>query len=308
MQIPEYFRDQIARCFGERGEEWLTNLPQILNQCLQKWDLTECRIAEGLSINLVCFAQSPDYGNVVLKVGAPHSELYTEMKALTLYQGRNICKCYDSDMELGAFLLERVNPGQDLTSVKDIRAQLMIAADLIVKLPIPIPKNLQGLPTYSDWINRAFTRARKENLVGEKMLSLIEVAEQLFIEIENGDRPKVLLHGDLHHWNILQDENEGWKAIDPHGVIGVPCMESARFMNNHIDEVEGAGKLDHLDDMVTVFSTKFGESKRTIAICLFVLDVLSTCWTFEEAKPDKEELMRKIDRCQFIFDYIRSLK
>ncbi|WP_373298360.1 aminoglycoside phosphotransferase family protein [Paludibacterium paludis] len=29
-----------------------------------------------------------------------------------------------------------------------------------------------------------------------------------------------LLHGDLHHDNVLFDSSHGWLAIDPKGVIG----------------------------------------------------------------------------------------
>ena len=35
--------------------------------------------------------------------------------------------------------------------------------------------------------------------------------------------PQMLLHGDLHHWNILSDADRGWMAIDPKGVIGASC-------------------------------------------------------------------------------------
>lgn len=306
MQIPEYFKNKMISMFGQEGQTWVEDSPQILDQCIKKWNLTNCSFIKDMSVNLVCFAESPDYGEVVLKIDGPHPEKYTEMKAMSLYKGRNMCQCYDTDMNLGALLLERIIPGCDLTVVEDTHTQLMIAAELISKLPIQVKKN-HGIPTYADKINRAFKRARKENIVGGKMLSFIDEAERLFSQLENGDRPKVLLHGDLHHWNILQDQNGAWKAIDPQGVIGAACMESARFMDNHINMVEEDKKSEHLDEMIRVFSTKFGETKRTIAICLFVLCVLSTCWTFEEANPDPDDLREGIDKCEFVLNYIKTL-
>lgn len=305
MQIPEYFCAKVTRAFGAPGEEWLAELPHILHTCIEKWQLTDCTVAENLSINLVCFARSPQYGEVVLKIGTPNPEIYTEMTALSLYNGRHTCRCHAQDHDLRAMLLERVIPGENLTSVPDLRAQLEIAANLIPQIPIPLTED-HGLPTYNQWLQKAFTRARQEGRVGVLMFSLIDAAEELFQELEAEERPKVLLHGDLHHWNILKDENGVWKAIDPHGVIGVACMESARFMNNHIDMVAEEKKLAHLDEMISVFSAAFHEPKRVLAICLFVLFVLSTCWTYEELDPVQEDLIRLTRNCQLILDYVRS--
>lgn len=306
MNIPEVFIDKVKRGFGEKGEKWLLEIPKILNLCIEKWNLTDCYPVEDLSVNLVCLAQSVDYGPVVLKIEGPHPEKYTEMKALSLYGGRNICKCYDLDMELGVLLLERITPGPNLTTLQDLDKQLMIAADLISKLPIEV-NDTEGLPTYDDWINRAFKRARKEGKVGAQMLSLMESAEKLYQGLKVNHRPKVLLHGDLHHWNILQGKDGLWKAIDPQGVIGIPCMESARFINNQIDMVKESEKLEHLNKMLEVFASKFNETKGIIATCYFVHNVLSTCWTFEEANPDPKDLEKSIDKCQYIFDYIMNM-
>lgn len=305
MQIPEYFCSKIVRAFGEPGQRWLDELPQVLNKCMENWQLTDCTVAEGLSINLVCFAKSAEYGEVVLKIGSPNAEIFTEMTALSLYAGRHICRCYAVDKDLRALLLERIIPGQNLTAVADLRAQLDIAANLISHIPIPLTED-HGLPTYTHWVQKAFTRAREEGKVGREMLSLIDAAEELFAELEMESRPQMLLHGDLHHWNILMDEKGVWKAIDPHGVVGMACMEAARFMNNHIDMVVDAEKLPHLDEMVSVFSAVFHEPKRVLAICLYVLFVLSTCWTYEEDDPAEEGLIRMTENCQRILGYVRA--
>jgi streptomycin 6-kinase len=37
-----------------------------------------------------------------------------------------------------------------------------------------------------------------------------------------------VLHGDLHHDNVLRAGREPWLAIDPHGVVGDPGTSSAR--------------------------------------------------------------------------------
>ena len=43
-----------------------------------------------------------------------------------------------------------------------------------------------------------------------------------------------MLHGDLHHHNILKSsiENDAWIVIDPKGVIGEPACEVSAFLRN----------------------------------------------------------------------------
>ncbi len=298
MQIPDTFTAKISRVFGDEGRAWLERLPQILAACRQRWGLTDIRVAPGLSYNLICFAQSPTHGAVALKVGVPHPELFSEMKALKLYAGRPICACYDADEELGALLLERVAPGNDLRTVTSASERFRIAAELFVTLPVPA---VEGFPAYADWVRRAFARARREGRAGADLLSLVEVAERYFSQIDTPDRPQVLLHGDLHHMNILQD-GESWKAIDPKGAVGVACLEPARFMQNEFDMGDPADRLERLDQMCSVFAERLGEPKRVMAMCVFVDQVLGTVWGVEE-NVAPSELAAAVQRCQELLNY-----
>ena len=320
MSIPEYFKAKIRRCFGTKGANWLSRLDELLHRCLIKWNLSHCHLATNLSVNLVCFAESSDYGHVVLKIGVPHPELYTEVTALSLYNGGKICLCYDSDADIGAMLLERVIPGHNLKVLQDERECIQIAADVISTLPIPINDD-NILPRFSDWIEKAFSRVRRENKVGERWLFFVDQAERWFQEIDALECQQVLLHGDLHHENILYDKSGQWKAIDPKGVIGFPCMEAARFIQNQLGwnitrnarfgKVNLKDKLSCLDEMVTVFGTAFDRPKRTIAICAFIDCVLSRSWTFEEyLQPEElsEARTEAINSSEFYLNFIKSIE
>jgi streptomycin 6-kinase len=306
MKLPAYFIEKIRNAFGEKGEKWLENLPQIYSKCIKKWSLINCSLAGDLSHNLIVFATSPEYGSVALKIGVPHADLYTEMRALALYEGRNICRCYDVDKEIGAILIERISPGVNLKSEKNHSTQIKIASEVIANLAIPVEED-HNLPSYSYWLNKAFSRAREEDKIVQKMHSLMDSAERMYREIEASDRPKILLHGDLHHYNILQDHNGEWKAIDPKGVIGQACMDCARFMENQLDMVQYEEQKKYLDEMITVFSTTFKESKQTIATCLFIDYVLSTCWTFEDGKLTHAKQLEAIDRFECVTRYLKDI-
>ena len=63
----------------------------------------------------------------------------------------------------------------------------------------------------------------------------------------------VVLHGDLHHYNILAATREQSLAIDPQGVIGEPEYEVGALLRNPFDLVKWQGlrgimlrRIEHL--------------------------------------------------------------
>ena len=70
--------------------------------------------AKSLSINLIIFAKSAIYGDVILKLAGPHGERLTEVTALQIFNGEHACKCLDFEKSMGALLLERIYPGKRL--------------------------------------------------------------------------------------------------------------------------------------------------------------------------------------------------
>ncbi len=94
--------------------------------------------------------------------------------------------------------------------------------------------------------------------------------------------PDVLLHGDLHHSNILQDGDD-WVVIDPKGVIGERAYEVVAFIRNPIPEL-----LNHADAPNIIHNrvTRLAEllelpSQRILDWC-FVQGVLSWVWAIED--------------------------
>ncbi|HKA75114.1 MAG TPA: aminoglycoside phosphotransferase family protein [Xanthobacteraceae bacterium] len=70
------------------------------------------------------------------------------------------------------------------------------------------------------WIARR-AESRQAVIPGE----MLQRACALFGELTPSPGERKLLHGDLHHDNILWDATRGWVAVDPKGVIGEPAYE-----------------------------------------------------------------------------------
>jgi streptomycin 6-kinase len=96
----------------------------------------------------------------------------------------------------------------------------------------------------------------------------------------------VLLHGDLHHDNILQNGND-WVVIDPKGVIGEPAYEVAAFIRNPIPEL-----LTHADapniihNRIARFANLLELPSQRILDWCFVQAVLSWVWAIEDLSPE----------------------
>ncbi|MDP4087774.1 MAG: aminoglycoside phosphotransferase family protein [Bacillota bacterium] len=295
LPIPENFRDTILRCFKADGEAWLKKLPDLLETLIRRWELTDCRVEKNLSIHYICYAHSQRYGDVVLKTGVPHLELYSGMDALIYYNGRYSCRVYEADREHGAMLMERVSPGTRLRDEADFQKRIKVGTELAEKLPLVIHEP-HNFPLFQAQMEKAFNRARREGCAPDAFISMLSLAEKLYEEIKSLDRQKVLLHGDMHHENILKDAAGNWKVIDPQGRIGEHCLEAGRFLLNEWGWFDGIGDLKLTTKCLDAFADALGESRRTIASACFLDYALSSCWSLEDGSSPEvlEEPLRQM--------------
>ena len=284
MDLPPQLIEKAHRFFGDEGKAWLVRLPEILGQCRAKWGLPEGEMCPDMSINFIEFTQTPEGIPVALKVGVPHAEMFTEMEALRLYEGRNAVQLLDTDRELGAILMRRVMPGTMLWKLNDNQEEAQIAGRVMRDLRVPVPE-AHGLPRFRRWVERAFRLTRTEWDLEERMpRDLLNRAEAAFEEIDRTKLCDVVLHGDLHHENILLDDEHGWTIIDPKGVIGAPCLEVGRFLQNQIpSDLSMAQREGMLQTRVQILTDELGFAPELIAASGLVDYVLSHCWSLEEA-------------------------
>lgn len=237
----------------------------------------------NMSMNYIEFTTTATGEAVALKVGVPHAELFTEMEALCLYDGRGAARLLDADRELGAILMQHLQPGTMLWQLGNNRRETRIATSVMSVLPVPVPST-HGFPTFSRWVERAFRLTRTEWDPQELMpRDLIDRAEKAFREIERNTTGDVVLHGDLHHENVLLDDRSGWIAIDPKGVIGPPCLEVGRFVQNQLPSGLPAERREEIvRERVHILSAELGYTRETVAASALVDCVLSHCWCFED--------------------------
>jgi streptomycin 6-kinase len=234
MLIPEALARNVGEAWGDPGREWLRELPGVAAGVLRDWELTAGEPYE-LSFNWVVPVRRADGTPAVLKLGVPQSgHLTSEATALTFFGGRGAVEVLAYDAARGALLIERAEPGtmvRELVPERDEQATAVLI-DTMRRLHRPPPPGL-ALEELSGR-TESFAAHLRRFAPGDDPVPryLVERAGRLFGELCATATERVVLHGDLHHDNVLAAGREPWLAIDPHGVIGDPGYELGAMLYN----------------------------------------------------------------------------
>jgi streptomycin 6-kinase len=242
--IPDEFAHKMIALAGAEGHAWIDRLPSILAACEQRWGLT-IGLPFDLSFNYVAPAIRSDGTPVVVKAFLPNGET-SQVEALRLFDGHGMVRLLSWDPDDEVMLLERLRPGTLLSTEEDDEKVTSIAASVMRQIWRTVPPG-HTFPTVSDW-GKGFARLRQHygGGCGPFPVALLEEAETLFSELNASIAEPVLLHGDLHHENILAAEREPWLAIDPKGVVGEPAYETGALLRNQLSVVLKAPQPDRV--------------------------------------------------------------
>jgi streptomycin 6-kinase len=277
---------------GPEGVEWLKKLPNILAECERRWALTISPPFPELSYNYTAPATHRDGTPLVVKAGFSSSELRSEADALRLYAGRGAARLLDFDPELAVLLIERVAPGTMLISVKDDSEATSIAASVMKRLRRPVTAEEARLfPTVGEWAQGlGKLRERFGGGTGPFREGLVDQAEGLYAELLPSMGEPVLLHGDLHHYNILAAEREPWLAIDPQGVIGEAEYETGALLRNPTPDVVFEPDLPRLlSRRMDQLAEELGYDRERIWGWAVAQAVLSAWWYIDDAGLNNQE-------------------
>jgi len=293
MNLPEQFSKTITDTFGDEGKEFLNQLPKLIEHWELEWGIFCLPPYPNLSYNYVAPADRPDSTELVLKLGVPNAELTFEVEALRFYGGRGAVRLVRARADQGAVLLERIRPATPLSDLGDDDAATEIAAQVMRELWRPAPEN-SSFPTVEQWA--AGMRKLRENFGGRTGpfdAKLVDLSERLFEDLIPSQGERVLLHGDLHHYNIVQDHLRGWLAIDPKGVIGEREYEVGALLRNPVPQVFTwpdleqitARRIDQLAELLDF-------DKQRLIKWAMAQAVVSAWWSYEDSTGGIEEMMR----------------
>lgn len=219
-KLPPALIQHLQNVHGELAEQWLNELPKLLDEYAHKWQLTLGACYADASFNFVAPALLNNGEKVVLKCGIPHEAMQHEIAALQYFNGIGAARLLQAEQDKGIFLLEQVTPGTLLETHADENKTTVLAVKLMNQLHKPLAEKL-AFPNLQDWFN-GFDKlyAQFNGKTGPFPKILVDSAKGISHELLSSMSDPVLLHGDLHYANILFSDRHGALAIDPKGVMG----------------------------------------------------------------------------------------
>ena len=269
---------------GDAGRRWLAGLPALIEYCARRWALRVEPPFPELSYNYAAPATGTAGEPLVLKLGVPHPELTSEIAALRHYDGRGAVQLLAADDARGVLLLERLQPGRMLSELEDDDVATAIAAQVMRGLWRPPPEEgVERFRTVEQWAS-GMQRLREEfdGGCGPFPRRLVEQAETLFAELMPSEATPVLLHGDLHHYNILSAGEDKWLAIDPKGVLGEPAYEVGALMRNPFGVAQWPDLSRRLQRRADILADALDLDRQRILGWSLAQAVLSAWWSYED--------------------------
>jgi streptomycin 6-kinase len=267
------------------GMEFYSKILNDLDKHTVLWDLSELEQIDYYSVNCIFKCVSNKHGLCVLKIGNNPQEVKNEYNILSEYSGTQFCRVYEADIANSVLLIELIMPGTQLRAETSLDKRLDIFHRLSQGLHKK-PALKENYPTYIGWVSQIteYMRNRKDHkMLYEKMAH----AEQVCRVLCDKYHGEMLLHGDLHHDNILLDGDNNYRIIDPKGVIGDVVFDIPRFILNEFDDVIDDGFQKKYMHITKMLSKKFIIPEYDIRKLTYVEMCMGNCWNVEDGEePD----------------------
>ena len=282
-EIPAPLVRTVVRAWGARGRRWLAELPTLVDVIAEDWGIDVGEPFALLSYHWVGPVTTADGRPAVLKVGLTEpGHLNDEAAALRAYGGQGAVRLLAYDAARGALLLERAQPG---TPARDLVPHADEAAtDAVIGALRQLHRTPPaGVPDVADQ-GVAFNQYLRDFPAGGPLpRDVVERAGRLFAELCASADRRVLLHGDLHHDNLLRAEREPWLAIDPDGVAGDPGYDLGALLYNPDPDLRDDALLALVPGRVERLADGLGVPFERAVAWGFVKAVLSEVWSTEDA-------------------------
>jgi streptomycin 6-kinase len=251
----------------------------IVDGFLQRWDLIpdgDPIVTHSSQLLPVCRGDQP----AMLKVATEPEE--TRGAALMVWwEGDGAARVLAHDG--AALLLERATGTRSLIEMvragQDDEASRIIC-DVVARLHAPRGSLPTGLVPLTEWFRYLWPAA---DTYGGILRRSADMATVLLYD----QRDISVLHGDIHHGNILDFGPHGWLAIDPKGLIGERGYDLANtFCNPHQEMLTARERLSRRADVISA-ATQLDRTRLLQWVLAYA--GLSAAWFLGGAVGDSAE-------------------
>lgn len=252
---------------------------------MDQWSLSNLQAIYEREQSAVWSAESDRFGSVILKWNST-GQLASEYRMLRDLQGKRSCQVYEYDEARGLLLEERILPGTVLRQEPSREKRIEALASAFWEIHVP----QQEGETYLDWLDKACTFCETHDVSGD-LSRMAKQARYICAELFEKYPERVLLHGDLHHDNLLLRSDGSYAVIDPKGVVGPEILDLPRFVLNEADMRDDPA---HMERVISLVSCSVGYPEEDLRKALFVEAVLANVWLVEDGLPVRGNWMELV--------------
>lgn len=193
-----------------------------LGRLVEQWALVPA--GEPILTHASCLLPATRDGQpVMLKTSAQPDEV-RGFALLDWWQGHGAVRVLERESD--ALLMERATGGSlvQMSQAGNDTEAIAIICDLLGRLHSGRNGPAPPLVLLSDWFASLFATDAHE--------PFIKRGKTLASELLGDPEPPTVLHGDMHHGNVVQLSTGDWRAIDPQGLLGPRGYDYANIFRN----------------------------------------------------------------------------
>jgi streptomycin 6-kinase len=266
-----------------------------IDDLVRTWKLTVDEIVETDSSFLAFGIRGRQ--PVVLKVVKHDGDEWHAGDVLDAFCGHGVVRVFEHVP--GAMLLERATPGRSLARMaidgSDDDATAVLASVMQQMSARTVPARCATVQQWGKSFERYVT-SRDRQIASD----LVEDGQRAYARLAGSQGRLRLLHGDLHHDNVLSDSRRGWLAIDPKGVIGEAEYEVGAAIRNPSEDPDLFTAPRTIERRLEYFARILNLNLDRALRWAFAQAVLSAIWSVEDggavAPTDSSIRLAKIIR------------
>lgn len=209
---------------------------------LERWNLASDGAPFTTHSSLLWPVLRANGQKAMLKIPDPCSDEARGADLLTLWDGGGAVRLLERDAHVQ--LLERLVAPSGEQSLEEmfvdgkIEQATHILCDVIDQLHDKVPN--QDLPGYLIPVTEQagsmayfLQEGRPKGAMPALFAEALHLSKELYKE-----KGHILLHGDIHHFNVMQNEQGRWLSLDPKGLLGPKAYEYSNIFCNPYKHTE----------------------------------------------------------------------
>jgi len=301
-QLYSFTKDEVQSIVSGFGHSFYDKLLPYLTYYAEEWSLTSYKFIPSYSANIVFLCHSQQFGEAVLKIArASGIEYKTELEALRQFNHKAVCRLLAYDTDRAVMLLQQVQPGQSLREIASLEQRLAIFCSVYRNLHTSLEPE-HKFSAYLDWVDR-ITKYMSRQEQAQELYAHMKGAQRLCAEVSAAYPRRMLLHGDLHHDNILLGSDGQYVVIDPKGVIGDAVFDIPRFILNEFDDNLNSALRDTIISIINYLERELNIPQSIIRKLLYIETTMGACWYVEDG-ADKVQYEQQLARVLFAYSLL----